>query len=260
MGMEIIDSHTHVDESEALGWFDPPEKIVNLLDEANIKRAVIMTYCNAPVFRENAVEYIADAVKKFPDRLIGYVRLHPHAKSSAMNLLEEAVLDLSFKGLKFHPESVSTQPYHEACIALIRRAGELGVPTLFHCGDESMSLPLQIAKAAERCPDSKIILGHMGGYHHVEDALKVAEKYENIYLETSAMPYPDRIKEAVQRIGAERVLFASDGPGCNPDLEVKKVVHAGLDPKAYQLVMGESFQNILDRVKTNKQYWGGGTQ
>ncbi|WP_420871933.1 amidohydrolase family protein [Cohnella rhizosphaerae] len=70
-----------------------------------------------------------------------------------------------------------------------------------------------------------------GGYFHVDDALLVAEKYENVYLETSAMPYPHKIHEAVRRIGAERVLFASDGPGCNPELEVKKVKWAGLSEK-----------------------------
>jgi predicted TIM-barrel fold metal-dependent hydrolase len=143
---------------------------------------------------------------------------------------------------------------------LIRKAGEWNLPTLFHCGDESFSLPLQVAKAAEACPDSKIILGHMGGYFHVEDAIRVAEKYENIYLESSAMPYPNKISEAVRRIGAERVLFASDGPGCNPALEVKKVEHAGLDSKSYELVMGGSFQNILDRITIGKPYWNGGVQ
>jgi hypothetical protein len=30
--MEIIDSHTHVDEYEAFGWFDPPEVLIGLLD------------------------------------------------------------------------------------------------------------------------------------------------------------------------------------------------------------------------------------
>ncbi|SEB49708.1 amidohydrolase family protein [Paenibacillus sp. GP183] len=247
--VDIIDSHTHVDNFEAYGWIDPPEKIIDLLDEAKIQKAVIMTYCDVPVLKEDGLSYIAEAVKKFPDRLIGYARLHPQAKAKAIRLLEEAVLDMNFKGLKFHSESISTHPYHEASLAMIRKAGELNIPTLFHCGDESMSLPLQIAKAAESCPDSKIILGHMGGYFHVDDALLVAEKYENIYLETSAMPYPDKIKEAVKRIGAERVLFASDGPGCNPDLEVKKIKFADLSEKDYKLVMSENFAQILERVK-----------
>lgn len=247
--MEIIDSHAHVDNFEAFGWVDPPEKIIQLLDEANIQKAVIMTYCDAPVLKEDGLAYILESVRKFPNRLIGYARLHPQAKEKAIAMLEEAVLDLNFKGLKFHPESITTHPYHKACLALIRKAGSLNIPTLFHCGDESMSLPLQIARAAEACPQSKIILGHMGGYFHVDDALLAAEKYENIYLETSATPYPDKIREAVRRIGAERVLFASDGPGCNPDLEVKKVQRAGLSEKEYRLVMGENFAEILERVK-----------
>ncbi|NHN31725.1 amidohydrolase family protein [Paenibacillus agricola] len=245
--MEIIDSHTHVDNVEP--WVDPPEKLVQLLDEANIQKAVIMTYCDTPIAKEDGLDYIIESLKKFPDRLIGYARLHPQAKEKAIALLEEMVLNHNFKGLKFHPESNKTRPYHEASLALIRKAGSLNIPTLFHCGDESLSLPLQIARAAEACRESKIILGHMGGYFHVDDALLVAEKYENIYLETSAMPYPDKILEAVRRIGAERVLFASDGPGCNPELEVKKVQWAGLSEKEYRLVMGENFAQILERVK-----------
>lgn len=248
--MDIIDSHAHVDEFEAFGWFDPPEVLIDLLDEAGIRQAVIMTYCDAPVLRDDGLAYIAEAVKKYPDRLVGYARIHPQMKGRAIAMLEEAVLDLKFKGLKLHPESITTHPYHAASIALLRKAGELRVPALFHCGDESMSLPLQVGRAAELCPDTKIILGHMGGYFHVDDAIKMAEKYENLYLETSAMPYPDKIAEAVSRIGADRVLFASDGPGCNPELEIKKIRHAGLSEHDIQSVMGQNITRLLDSART----------
>jgi predicted TIM-barrel fold metal-dependent hydrolase len=209
-----------------------------------------MTYCDTPVLKEDGLAYIADAVKKFPDRLIGYARLHPQMKGKAIALLEEAVLDLKFKGLKLHPESLTTHPYHDASIALLHKAGELQIPALFHCGDESMSLPLQIGRAAELCPKTTIIMGHMGGYFHFDDALKMAEKYENLYLETSATPYPAKIAHAVSRIGAERVLFASDGPGCNPELEIKKIQHAGLSEKEMQLIMGHNISRLLERAKT----------
>ena len=107
-------------------------------------------------------------------------------------------------------------PASEPTLALIRHAALLGVPTLFHCGDEEFSLPLQIAEAAAAVPEAQIILGHMGGYFHVRDAIRVAKRHPNLILETSAMPYPRFIKEAVAAIGAERILFASDGPGCDP--------------------------------------------
>ena len=73
----IIDFHTHVDHAEAYGWFDPPEKLLPLLDEAGIARAAIMTYVDLPGANPKALELIAEAVSRYPDRLIGFVRLDP---------------------------------------------------------------------------------------------------------------------------------------------------------------------------------------
>lgn len=244
----IIDSHTHVDVSEAFGWYDPPEAILELMDQAGIAKAVIMSYVDAPSVNDGILTYIAGCVRKYPGRLVGYARMHPGYGRKALALLEEAILEQGFKGLKLHPESIVTHPYAESVLALVRKAGELNAPVLFHSGDESLSLPLQIGKCAALCPCAKIIMGHMGGFHHIEDALLTAEKYENIYLDTSAMPYPHAIKAAVDRIGADRVLFGSDGPGCNPALEVSKVKLAGLTDDQWRKVMGDNIETILERV------------
>ena len=95
---DVIDAHTHVDEVHALGWVDPPEKIVRLLDEAGISRAVVMTYTELPGFNPQALEYLAGAVARFPDRLVGFVRLHPWYDEAA-GLLERAIGSYGFKGI-----------------------------------------------------------------------------------------------------------------------------------------------------------------
>lgn len=247
--MLIIDSHTHVDVSEAFGWYDPPEVILDLMEQAGISKAIIMSYIDAPNVNNKIINYIADCIKRYPDKLIGYARIHPGYGERAFSILNEAIGELGFKGLKLHPESIVTHPYGNTAVALIKKAGELKVPTLFHSGDESLSLPLQIGKCAEMCPESIIIMGHMGGFYHTDDAINAAEKYKNIYLDTSAMPYPKVVKQAVDRIGAERVIFGSDGPGCNPALEVKKIKMAGLSEKQLSKVMGENILSILERVR-----------
>ena len=89
----------------------------------------------------------------------------------------------------------------------------------------------------------------MGGYFHVDEAIAVAERHPNLVLETSAMPYPAKIREAVERLGAERVLYASDGPVCSPRIEVEKVRLAGLDPDAERLVLGENAARLLEAVR-----------
>jgi len=241
----IIDSHTHVDEAPTFGWFDPPEAIIRLLDEAEIDRAVVMTYRDAPGPEERVIEYIADAVRRYPDRLIGYARMNPRYGDQAVELFDRAIREYGMRGLKLHPVSYVMHPASEPTLALIRHAASLGVPTLFHCGDEEFTLPLQVAEAAEAVPEANIILGHMGGYFHVRDAIRVAKRLPNLILETSAMPYPQMIKEAVETIGVERVLFASDGPGCDPTLEVEKVIRAGLTPAQEELVFRGNIERLL---------------
>jgi uncharacterized protein len=159
----IIDSHTHVDEAPTFGWYDPPETIIRLLDEAGIDQAVVMTYRDAPGPEEGVLEYIAEAVERYRGRLIGYARLNPRYGDEAVQLLDRAIKDYGFKGLKLHPVSYVMHPASEATLALIRHAASFKAPTLFHCGDEEFTMPLQIAEAAAAVPEATIILGHMGG-------------------------------------------------------------------------------------------------
>ncbi len=241
----IIDFHTHVDEAEIYGWIDPPEKLIPLLDGAGISKAVVMTYVDLPGGGQAALDYIADAVRRYPDRLIGFVRLDPNHRRAARDAVDRAVLELGFRGVKLHPTTTLAHPNGDATVELMRRCGELGVPVLFHCGDDPYTTPQAIEAGAARAAETSIVMGHMGGYFHVDDAIAAAERLPNLYLETSAMPYPQKIAQAVERIGAERVVFGSDGPGCNPTLEVQKVRMLRLDPRAERLVLGGTAARLL---------------
>lgn len=242
----IVDAHTHVDEAGL--WVDPPESILRLMDEAGVERAVIMTYRDAPQpGAHDPLEYIAQVCQRYP-RLVGFARMDPRQGEAAVAALEHGFRDLGMKGLKLHPVSYVRPPTAPDVLALIRCAARWHAPTLFHCGDEEFTLPLQLAQAAALVPEAQIILGHMGGYFHVEDAIQVARELPNVLLETSAMPYPWMIKRAVDTIGAHRVLYASDGPGCDPSIEVAKVRLAGLDARAEEQVFATNIERLLAGV------------
>jgi predicted TIM-barrel fold metal-dependent hydrolase len=244
----IVDSHAHVDEVPALGWLDPASVLIELMDEAGVDRAVVMTYTEAPAVNPNALEYLAQQIAQYPDRLIGYVRVHPWYPQ-ALDLVDRAFREFGMRGVKLHPVGNLSHPAAEVTLRVIRRAAEHHAPVLFHCGDEPLTTPLQIALAAETVPEASIILGHMGGYFHVEEAIEVAARVPNLYLETSAMPYPRMIRRALDVVGAHRVLFASDGPGCLPSLEVHKVRLAELTPAEEERVFAANILELLDRVQ-----------
>ena len=238
-----------MDDVPALGWRLAAEDCVRRLDEAGIARGVVMTIVDAPEVNPHALELIADACAEFPGRLEAFARIHPWYGDESVALLERALGELGFKGLKLHPVTTIAHPAGAETLRLIRVAAAHGAPTLFHCGDEPLTTPLAIARAAAECPEATIILGHMGGYFHVDEAIEVAERHPNLVLETSAMPYPAKIREAVERIGAERVVYASDGPACSPRIEVEKVRLAALDPDAERLVLGANAARMLDAVR-----------
>jgi len=244
----IIDSHTHVDEVEAWGWMDPPEVLLELMDEASIHQSIVMTYRDATGPDDPATLYIRDAVQRYPDRLIGYVRINPNAPG-AMDAMDQAIGDFRMKGLKLHPVSYVGFPYGEATLRLMRRAADYRAPVLFHTGDEALALPEEVAEAARLCPKTTVIMGHMGGYYHAEAVLQYAGELPNVCVDTSAIPYPWMIRRAVQAFGPERVLFASDGPGCLPALEVEKVRLAGLKPEDEELVFSGNIRRLLDQVR-----------
>jgi predicted TIM-barrel fold metal-dependent hydrolase len=59
------------------------------------------------------------------------------------------------------------------------------------------------------------------------------------------MPYPEKIADAVRSLGAERVVFGSDGPGCHPALELHKVRMLHLDAADEQAVLGGNAARLL---------------
>jgi len=244
----IVDAHLHVDDLPALGWQLEAAECVRRLDEAGIARGVVMTIVDAPEVNPDAIELIAEACAAYPGRLDAFARIHPWYGDTSVELLEHAFA-LGFKGLKLHPVTTIAHPAEEQTLRLIRVAASHNAPTLFHCGDEPLTTPYAVGRAAAACPEATVILGHMGGYFHVDEALEVAEELPNVVLETSAMPYPARIREAVERVGAERVLYASDGPACSPRIEVEKVRLAGLAPGDEDAVFAGNALRLLEGVR-----------
>jgi predicted TIM-barrel fold metal-dependent hydrolase len=245
----IIDAHLHVDDIPALGWKMEAELCVRRLDEAGIDAGVVMTITDWPEVNRGSIDLVAQACAAYPGRLYAFARIHPWYGDEAVAALEQAIVDYGFKGLKLHPVTTIDHPSGKDTLALIRTAAAHSAPTLFHCGDEPLTTPLAVAAAAEACPEATVILGHMGGYFHVDEAIEVAERVPNLVLETSAMPYPARIREAVERLGAERVIYGSDGPVCSPRIEVEKVRLAGLDPQDERRVLGETAADMIARVR-----------
>jgi len=239
----VIDAHGHVDEYRLAGGIDPPELVVSLMDKAGVDITLVTTYGEAPGYDE-AVDGLVRNVRKFPDRLIGFVRINPGAGEAAIRALEYAAQFPEIRGVKIHPVSNNVKAYNPFAQNLFKRAAELGMPIFTHCCDKVAAQPFEIERGAKLCPEVTII-AHMGGFFHGEDAILMAKRAPNIYLDTSSIPYPGLIRKAVEALGPERIVFASDNPAGDPISDLAKIKDLGLPREAEELILYRNTARIL---------------
>ena len=100
-------------------------------------------------------------------------------------------------------------PNDEIVHPIMEEAQRARVPVLIHTGHSPFSLPWSVGELAESFPDVKIVMLHMGDGHgvYMEAAINVAKRMSNIYLETSRMPNGAKIKEAMNVVGKDRVMY-----------------------------------------------------
>ena len=196
----IIDAHAHCDVR--FGWVHTPDVILRIMGEGGIDKACITGLADIPGDDRDAYPRFLAALRAHPEQLVaGYLRINPWYGQEARELFIRAVKEDGIRGMKLHPTTIILPPHAPAVIEFVRLAGELQVPVLFHSGDEPNAMPLQIGKCAKACPDTNIIMGHTGGVFFWEDALRVAERHPNVYLDPSGNPLPDIVRKAVDAVG-----------------------------------------------------------
>ncbi|MEM2145518.1 MAG: amidohydrolase family protein, partial [Candidatus Jordarchaeaceae archaeon] len=127
-------------------------------------------------------------------------------------------------------------------LKIVERASELDVPVVFDSG-KRLSPPVKIGMLGELFPEAKIIMAHMLGAKYLE----VAEKNENVYLGTTGMFKINKLSEALQRLGAEKLISGSDSPYNPQELEIKKVeAIPGITREAKAKILGQNIMKILE--------------
>ncbi len=238
----IIDAHNHVGgPDKGDGASQTQEKIISRMDEVGVDKAVIFPFneIHLGISFSLANDYIAAAVKKYSNRLIGFARLDPNFGEKSVIELERAVKVLGLRGIKLHPSSQQFSVDNPWVFKIIEKAAELGVPVVFDSGKDP-SPPEKIGNLARTVQDAIIIMAHMRG----EKYLETAEKFENIYLGTTGMFDQDKLEEAVERLGAEKIIAGSDSPYHEMGDEIKKFDFARENEKT--LILGENIRKILN--------------
>lgn len=239
--MKKIDAHTHIGNFG--GWAGlsfTKERLIEQMDEFEVEK----TFLCPSSFQNN--DDVVDAVQAYPDRIVPFVWVNP-ALDDVEKKLDKYINQEGFKGIKMQPLFDSFVADDPVVYPVMDFARAYTVPVFIHCGHPPFSLPWSIALLAEQYPDVKVTMIHMGHGHgvYIDASLKMARRYNNLYLEMSGMPMGSKIKEAYETVGSDRIMFGIDAPFHHPTVEIQKVLSCGLDEKAQQDVFYNNAKKLL---------------
>jgi len=243
----IVDSHAHLKHGDAAHTEYSPREIVATMDAAGIDKAAVFGICTTP---ERAIEMARAAAEQFPDRLIPYAYGLPSYTGDVLRLIERAVREYEFKGIKIHAGECTLSEYVSDPIFAL--AGELGVPCLVDCCGNCAAME----RPAAKFPKTRIIVAHLGLYlatdvRVIDNFIALAERRPNVLLDVSGVVQSWKIREAVQRIGSSRIVWGTDGPHPCPDTatyardELARVRALRLAPADEEAVLGGTISRLL---------------
>lgn len=242
----IVDFHTYVGRDAYGDHAQTADGLIESLDRYQIEAAVVAPMLDVPGPDNRAHDTVLAAANRYPRRLIPFARLDPRYGEVARRELQSRLSDDGFRGVLFNPVTTQSLCYHDGVLPIMESAAENDVPVLVVTGNHYVGLPEHVGLLASRVPALRIVIGHMGTAAHALRAVSVAERHDNVYLETSLQQSPFRLPFAVARLGEERVLFGSAAPYSHQRAELTKIEVAGLSAEAKRQVLGGNASRLLD--------------
>jgi predicted TIM-barrel fold metal-dependent hydrolase len=237
--MRKIDAHAHVGYFGS--WCDvgmSAGEMVAAMRAHSIEKSII-SYPDNTVTRA--------ALAEFPDRFAGLAWMDPGIGERAVEQFAALVDEGHFAGLKLHPLFNAYTADDAVVFPLMEQARARDLPVFIHSGHAPFSLPWSIGQLAERFADVRIVMVHMGHGHgvYIQAAIETARKYGNIWLETSGMPMHTKIREACNRVGADRVFWGSDAPFHLHAVEILRAELCGLDEERLEGVFYGNIRKFM---------------
>ena len=101
-------------------------------------------------------------------------------------------------------------------------------------------------------PKTRIVIAHPEGPWSISKMYELAQKHENMYLDLSGSGLfrMGMLRKGVDMMGAERILFGTDYPICNPAMNVAGVLFEKLTPQEQKCILRDNFLHLTGQISS----------
>jgi uncharacterized protein len=240
----LIDSHTHIGFNNHIYTpYSDMESIVSNMERVGLDMACICAYpygsIGDPFFAD---DILAGYVNKHPDKFMGYVTINPNYRKCMFDEMVRGVKIGLKLGMKMH---TFRQPHNindEEFTLLFEYMNERNAVFLHHDFGKLSGLE----KLLGIYKNITFITGH---FTLDSDYLKLARKYDNLYINTCASLGMGRIKELVDKISSEKVVYGSDLIVFDPTFGYGVVAFAKICDEDKRNILGRNMKRIIGKIK-----------
>jgi predicted TIM-barrel fold metal-dependent hydrolase len=183
--------------------------------------------------RPNSIDDLVDGAARHNDVLIPFGTVDPRTGPAAIAEARRQADELGVRGFKFHPSLQGFDPSSDEFRPLWGTLEELGLPCIFHTGQNGMgaglpggrgiklrySNPLLLDDVAAEHPGLTIIMAHPS-VPWQDEANSIATHKANVFIDLSGWS-PKYFPESLVRLGnnvlSRKLLFGTDFPLITPE-------------------------------------------
>lgn len=206
-----------------------------------------------PYENNRRIRALAEKNKAF---LLGAIYINPNRIKNAADMekeLDDCAQSGVFTSVKLHPVWNGRQIDDPAYYPVYGRAAAFGYPILFHTwGCEDIR---RLESVALKFPKVNFIAGHCGG--ELDASLlagETAARLDNFYLDfTCSWAYANLLEYLVEKAGARKILFGSDGLWNSFDASVGRVIFAGISDDDKRDILGLNAKRLFPGLEAIQQ-------
>ena len=249
----IFDSLRRWTKSEAPTKELPVSTTTALMDGARVDMMLISAWTapgNVMISNDEVAAFVSEA----PDRLVGVGSVDISKPMEAVAEIRRCVSELGFKAIRVLPWLWEAPPTDRRFYPVYVACAELGVPFCTQIGHTGPLMPSEVGRpiyldqVALDFPELKIVGGHIG-WPWTEEAIAVATKHENVFIDTSAYTakrYPPELVRYMKGHGSRKVLFGTNYPMITPAQALSDIDALDLDDQTKVNFLSENARRIFN--------------
>lgn len=239
-----IDVRANYSDFDAVGRPYGKDGVLKAMERYSIEIAVLISRLAVECdFRQGNEEL--HEVLKTDDRLYGYMVVNPNYPEESVEMMRQRMNSPKFLAAALYFGSTKPHPNLADFSEILNSYRRFTKPVFVHAAD--LVAVDAVDEMAQAFPTLKFILGGMGGADW-KRAIIVAEARVNVFLETSGSYDSEKIGDAVEQVGAHRLLFGSDQPFADPASMLALIKNSGISDEAMGKIAGQNARKLFEAL------------